>query len=101
MQDILTLLSLGLPSETNPLDLQLQVDTLRASDQVVAAPATYVATVRDAENYVSRLQAHGTLPSGPGRLDHPTIRIEAGKTIRIVGQFLICFVFPYIEHRVN
>ena len=81
------------------MDLQLQVDTLRA--QVVAAPATYVATVRDAENYVSRLQAHGTLPSGPGRLDHPTIRIEAGKTIRIVGQLLICFVFPYIEHRVN
>jgi hypothetical protein len=81
------------------LDLQLQVDTLRA--QVVAAPATYVATVRDAENYVSRLQAHGSLPSGPGRLDHPTIRIEAGKTIRIVGQLLICFVFPYIEHRVN
>ena len=47
-------------------------------DQVVASPATYVATVRDAENYVSRLQAHGTLPSGPDWIIR--LRIEAGKT---------------------
>ncbi|CAL1162869.1 unnamed protein product [Cladocopium goreaui] len=54
--------------------------------QVVAAPATYVATVRDAENYVSRLQAHGTLPSGkwPFRLRGCLESIEPGKAIDIL-----------------
>ena len=61
----------------NPWDLQVATEP----KQVVAPPAaaTYVASFSDAKNYVLRLQAHGSLPSGTdpptdppeGWLDHP------------------------------